>query len=333
MVSFQGKLLQGLKRRGVQVTHDLDDAQIQAVLVVGGTRHLAGLRRARRRGLRVVQRLDGMNWLHRQAGLQQSGVRHFLRAEYGNLLLALLRRRVATHIVYQSHFVQQWWEGGRKPAAAPSVVIYNGVDLAQYSPHGSQKPPENFTRLLLVEGSLMGGYEQGLESAVGLAQRLAQNGEVELMVVGRVAESLQQAWQARLAGSDSGRLRINWYGLAAQEDIPRLDRAAHLLYSSDINAACPNSVIEALACGLPVAAFDTGALPELVNGDSGRVVPYGGDPWKLEPPDLDALAQAAGEIIARQAHFRAAARQRAEDVFGLEPMVDAYLQVLLGGAA
>lgn len=332
MVSFQGKLLEGLQRRSVQVTHDLDDIGIQAVLVVGGTRQLAGLWRARRRGLPVVQRLDGMNWLHRQAGLRQSGLRHFLRAEYGNLLLALLRRRIATHIVYQSHFVQQWWEGGRKPAAVPSVVIYNGVDLAQFSPQGPGEPPENFTRLLLVEGSLMGGYELGLESAAGLAQRLSQHGDVELMVVGRVGETLQQAWQACLAGSDSSRLRLNWYGLAPQSDIPYLDRSAHLLYSSDINAACPNSVIEALACGLPVVAFDTGALPELVTGDSGRVVPYGGDPWKLEPPDLEALARAAGEIIARQEHFRAAARQRAEEAFGLEPMVDAYLQVLSGGA-
>ena len=45
----------------------------------------------------------------------------------------------------------------------------------------------------------------------------------------------------------------------------------------------PNSVIEALACGLPVVSFDTGALPELVTPGAGRVVAYGGDPWRLDP--------------------------------------------------
>ncbi len=114
------------------------------------------------------------------------------------------------------------------------------------------------------------------------------------------------------------------------EQIPALDRSAHLLYSADLNAACPNSVIEALACGLPVAAFATGALPELVTGDSGRLVPYGGDPWKLDKPDIPALAQAAAEILQDQARFRMAARQRAEEAFGLDTMVDRYLDVLLG---
>jgi len=80
-------------------------------------------------------------------------------------------------------------------------------------------------------------------------------------------------------------------GLIPRDAIPALDRSAHLLYSADLNAACPNSVIEALACGLPVAGFATGALPELVTGDSGRLVPYGGDPWKLDTPAVPALVE------------------------------------------
>jgi glycosyltransferase involved in cell wall biosynthesis len=90
-------------------------------------------------------------------------------------------------------------------------------------------------------------------------------------------------------------------------------------------------VIEALACGLPVIAFDTGALPELLLGDSGLVTPYGGDPWKLEPPDVPALAQAALAVLADQPRFRSAARLRAEAAFGLDRMVEKYLDVLLQG--
>jgi len=106
-------------------------------------------------------------------------------------------------------------------------------------------------------------------------------------------------------------------------------RSGHLLYSADLNAACPNSVIEAMACGLPVVAFQTGALPEMVKGGAGRLVPYGGDPWKLEPPDLSALAEAGAQVLSDQPSYRKAARRRAEEAFDLEHMVDQYLHVLL----
>jgi glycosyltransferase involved in cell wall biosynthesis len=87
-------------------------------------------------------------------------------------------------------------------------------------------------------------------------------------------------------------------------------------------------VIEALACGLPVAAFDTGALKELVRGDAGRLVPYGGDPWRLDRPDLPALARASAEILQDQPRFRKAARAQAESALGLDQMVAGYLSVL-----
>lgn len=338
MVSFQHKLADGLLKRGIQVGYDLQAEPYQAVLVIGGTRHLAGLWRLRQRGIPVVQRLDGMNWLHRMhgSGIPSSGLRHFLRAEYGNLILNLIRNRLTSQVVYQSRFVQGWWERKHGPTRVPSRVIYNGVDLGVYTPQDPESPPADRGRLLMVEGSLMGGYEQGLQVAIELVERLAQTWSqragkpVEFVVVGRVPPELQRHYESRLAASPAGKTLVNWVGLVERERIPAIDRSAHLLFSADINAACPNSVIEALACGLPVAAFDTGALPELVIGDSGRIASYGGDPWKLDRPDVAALAAAAGEILDEPGRFRKAARQRAEEAFGLEAMVDAYLDALLG---
>jgi glycosyltransferase involved in cell wall biosynthesis len=84
-----------------------------------------------------------------------------------------------------------------------------------------------------------------------------------------------------------------------------------------------------MACGLPVVAFDTGALPELVDNACGRLVPYGGDPWQLEKPDVASLAGAAVEVLSDLPRFRQAARERAESAFGLDAMVESYLDVLL----
>jgi len=321
MVSFRHKFTAGAAARGIIVTHDLRSPEYEAVLVIGGTRDLPGLWHAKRRGIPVVQRLNGMNWVHR---LRRTGVRHYLRAEYGNLLLAYIRSRLATRIVYQSGFARRWWERQYGPTRVPASIVYNGVDLDTYTPEGAHQRPADHYRILLVEGSLGGGYEMGLETALQLAEDLQTTHHlpVEVLVAGRVSEAVKADWQARTA------VPLAWAGLVPGNQIPALDRSAHLLYSADINAACPNSAIEALACGLPVLAFDTGALPELVAGDSGRVVAYGGDPWKLDPPNVTALAAAAHEILHNQARFRPAARARAEAAFGLEPMVSGYLEAL-----
>ena len=122
---------------------------------------------------------------------------------------------------------------------------------------------------------------------------------------------------------------ITWAGAVQRQSIPEIDRSAHLFFSADLNAACPNAVIEAMACGLPVAAFDTGALNELVIGDAGRLVPYGGDPWRLENPDIPALAEAAAGILRDRPRFSRAARAHAEQALGLENDGLDYLEGLL----
>jgi glycosyltransferase involved in cell wall biosynthesis len=203
------------------------------------------------------------------------------------------------------------------------------VDLEKYTSQGPHHRPDDRYRVLLVEGSLMGGYEMGLENAVMLLERLnsLHNHELdrpaELMVVGKVTESYKARWEGLPSAP------IIWAGLVPSERIPEIDRSAHLLYSADVNAACPNSVVEALACGLPVLSFDTGALPEMVIGNAGRIVPYGGDPWRLEDPDLDGLAVGAVKILNQQDRFRGDARKRAESAFDLDRMVEGYARMLL----
>jgi glycosyltransferase involved in cell wall biosynthesis len=264
-----------------------------------------------------------MNWIHRR---RSTGLRHFFKSEYNNAILALIRRWLADRIVYQSGFARNWWQTVYGGVHAPSRVIYNGVDLAQFHPEGPGKRPADRQRILLVEGRLGGGNEMGLENAVALVQQMDARGShpMELAVVGEVPEPL------RLRLEDQARGLVRWLGVLERDEIPPVDRSAHLLFSADLNAACPNSVVEALACGLPVISFATGSLPELVQGNAGRVVPWGGNYWKLEPPDIPALAEAAVGILADQERFRQGARERAEEAFGLEEMVEKYVDALLG---
>lgn len=319
VTSFRLKFENGLRARGVEVTNDLSQ-NADVILVLAGTRHLLPLWKARRRGTRIVQRLDGINWVHR---VRWTGPRYTLRAIYGNANLSFIRRHLADHVVYQSEFIKRWWEDWYKPARSPSSVIINGVDLNRYTSYGLHERPSGHVRLLVVEGSLAGGQNDGLYNAVALATALAKKFRIELMVVGRVDRRTRHKLEYQNV------FRIQFMDMVQREHIPWLMRSAHVLFSAEVNPPCPNSVIEALACGLPVVGFDTGSLSEIVRGDAGRLVPYGANEWKLQKPDIAALAHATIEVLDEQDRFRTLARARAESIFDVEKMVDEYLKVLL----
>jgi len=317
MASFRLKFEQGLRARGVDVTHDLS-ADSDAALVIAGTRSLIPLQGAGQRGQRIVQRLDGVNWVQR---VKWSGIKYSVRAEYGNAMLAFIRARFADHVIYQSQFIRSWWEDWYGVAKVPATVIINGVDLQTYTPDGEHDRPADRFQLLLLEGSLAGGLNSGLFHAVALAEKLSANFPMEVVVAGKVDDATQRSLKSKVP--------IKFLGTIPREQIPILARSSHMMYCAEVNPPCPNSVIESLACGLPVIGFDSGSLKELVTEDAGCIVPYGSNPWKLETPDISALALSAGEVLTKQSQFRAAARRRAESAFGLDQMVESYLKVLL----
>jgi glycosyltransferase involved in cell wall biosynthesis len=319
VTSFRLKFEDGLRARDVDVTNDLAQ-EADSILVLAGTRNLFPLWKARRRGIRIVQRLDGINWVHR---VRWSGPRYTVRAIYGNANLSFIRKRFADHVIYQSQFIKHWWEDWYRPARVPSNVIINGVDLKRYTPHGLHERPSGHYRLLVVEGSLAGGLNYGLFNAAALASALSKKFKIELMIVGRVDGRTKNKLKHQNA------FRIQFMDTTPRDHIPWLMRSSHLLFSAEVNPPCPNSVIEALACGLPVAGFETGSLSELVQGDAGRLVPYGANPWRLQTPDIPALAETSAEILQDQSRFRMAAREKAESAFDVEKMVDEYLKVLL----
>ena len=74
------------------------------------------------------------------------------------------------------------------------------------------------------------------------------------------------------------------------------------------------SVVESMACGTPVIAFNRGSMPELItSGVNGFLV-----------PDVDGAVEALAQV---ERLDRAACRRTVEDRFSSERMVDEYLSV------
>ncbi len=320
--SFRARMIAGLADLGIESCSDPVAREVSAILVIGGTRRLDRLQQAHRRGIRIVQRLNGMNWVHRKT---HTGLRHYLRAEINNCILATIRKNLTDQIVYQSAFTEGWWNEVRGQATCPTAVIHNGVDLKTFSPSPNLPLPGDHVRVLVVEGRFGGGYEVGLENAVRFSEALREivHQPVELVLAGDSARELTEKYSALDW--------ITWKGIVPRPELPELYRSAHLLFSADIKASCPNAVIEALACGLPVVGYDTGALGEILNGEGGLVVPYGSSPLELQPALPLPLAESSAQVLENRGKISRQARLRAVSVFGLDLMIKKYLEVLLSG--
>jgi glycosyltransferase involved in cell wall biosynthesis len=104
--------------------------------------------------------------------------------------------------------------------------------------------------------------------------------------------------------------------LGHRDDVPAVLAAADVFVLPSRSEASPNSVIEAMAAGLPVVATSVGGIPELVtDGRTGRLVP---------PGDPSALAQALVDLLDHPGHaaeLGRAARARIERTASFERMV------------
>ena len=202
------------------------------------------------------------------------------------------------------------------------VRIVNGVDTERFHPRSERAVPPGFPfsdRALCVIGTvgrlahvkhqtlLAHAFVRVLERAPGLRQRL------RLAVVGD--GPLRGDVEAILA--HAGVADLAWLP-GARDDVPDVLRALDVFVLPSLAEGISNTILEAMASGLPVIATDVGGNAELVeHGRSGTLVPS---------DDTDALALAI-EQYAKPAVARAvghAARRRAENVLGLEAMVARY---------
>jgi glycosyltransferase involved in cell wall biosynthesis len=106
----------------------------------------------------------------------------------------------------------------------------------------------------------------------------------------------------------------------ARNDIAALMQAFDVFALSSIAEGTPVTLLEAMACGLPVVSTRVGGIPDLVtDGVNGRLVPA-----RAPAALADALAAYACEPGLVRLHGTAA-RQRIVERYSIAAMLSAYL--------
>lgn len=216
--------------------------------------------------------------------------------------------------------------------------VFNGVDTERFCPptsaeHQRALVPAHFAAPdALIIGAVM--RMQPVKAPLDLAhaflhlrERLpSQFARLRLLIVGDGSEYQKVAKCFVEAG-----LNTQVWLPGARDDIPELMRAMDLFVVPSLAEGICNTLLEAMATGLPLIATNVGGNPDLVeHGVTGSLV-QAANPASL----VNAMADMLSDDAQRE-RMGWAGRERAVREFSLDAMVQGYLRVYrkaLGAAA
>jgi len=136
---------------------------------------------------------------------------------------------------------------------------------------------------------------------------------VDLIIFGRDAAATNERWECN----------VHWMGRVHDDAVmATIYSAADVMIVPSRQDNLPNTAVEAMACGTPVAAFNLGGLPDIV--DHARTG------WLAKPEDLIDLSQGLVWLLSepqRLSEISRAARESAVKKFSPKEVVRQYVAV------
>lgn len=235
--------------------------------------------------------------------------------------------RIADRFVTMSRHLEQWLVKDVGIDAKQVTQLYSGVDAEKFAPRSGKRPD-----------LLPAGFADDSSFVIGTAGRLDPVKDPLALVRGfaaLVGSDAALRTRARLVYIGDGSLKTEleaeadrlgvreacWFA-GARDDVPQLLRTLDLFVLPSLNEGISNTILEAMATGLPVVATQVGGNAELVEeGVTGTL---------CAPASPEALANAMRPYLADRTlgHRQgAAARARVVQRFSMERMVQQYAEI------
>ena len=203
--------------------------------------------------------------------------------------------------------------------------VYNGVDAVRFSPTDDIQRP-------LIPGCPFVGAQLWRVGTVGRMQTVKDQLTLTRAFIRALEIAPELKSRLRLALVGDGPLRegcqllLDTAGVSAlswlpgeRDDVPEIMRGLDCFVLPSLAEGISNTILEAMACGLPVVATDVGGNADLViHGVTGQIVPAG---------DVDAMAHSLVQLASSPELAQSmgrAGRQRILEKFSLDAMVGTY---------
>ena len=192
-------------------------------------------------------------------------------------------------------------EADRAPSLDYIRTIHHGIDLNKFT--FNPQPQGNY---LLFFGRIH--PDKGAKEAIEIAQKTKR----KLIMAGIIQDNAYYSSQVEPHLDNKDIIYAGSVGPEKRDEL--LKNADALLHPINFDEPFGLSVIEAMACGTPVIAFNRGSMPELIrDGHNGFLV-----------SDLKEAVDATGRLVEIN---RADCRKFVEKNFSVDRMVDDYIEV------
>jgi len=277
--------------------------------------------------------------LEAQFVIAAAGIRATVHGEHGrdvfdlygqnwkyNLLRRAARPFVSNYIAV-SRDLETWLRQSIRVPPRKIQQIYNGVDSVKFHPREGARPdllPPGFAdERSVVFGSVgrmaeVKDYPMLVRAFIHLVQQQPElSGRARLVIVGE--GQTRRACQNLL--DEAGMANLAWLP-GERHDIAAIMRALDVFVLPSKNEGISNTILEALASGLPVIATAVGGNVELVDDDVNGLLVKPGDPEDMAQALLGYLHSPA-----RIAEHGETARRQAVQRFSIPAMAEAYAAV------
>jgi len=208
---------------------------------------------------------------------------HMIEKEY-------LRRGMS--VIFVSKFIRQLYlESYAEPKL--SQVIHNGVDHLKFQPRSRDECLEHFSgfagkeNLILFSGRMIA--LKGLNVVIEAFHQIRKEVKAHLVFAG-VGKT--DAWKRMLEERDVPQDEYTFLGTVPYQEMPWLYPLASVFVLPSYSESFPMTILEAMACGVPIVASKVGGIPEMIrDGLDGKLVP---------PGDPKALADGLVEVLTGQ---------------------------------
>ncbi|MCW5875238.1 MAG: glycosyltransferase family 4 protein [Anaerolineales bacterium] len=260
-----------LRENGHEVTGDID-AKYEVLFTNSWMTPYRDVLRAiwRNPQVRIIHRIDGSAQNYGrdpQADYEQSRI-----------------NRLADLTVFQSQYARYSTREKFPVIDQDGPVIYNPVDLAIFKPSGTERKFPRNQHVACVTWST-----NRMKGASKIYAVAAEHPRVDFVLCGNFPDAPELP-------------NIQKSGVLDREQLAEVLRSCKAMLTFSQNEACPNHVLEALACGLPVLYGDSGAMREVI-GDCGL------------PVTVEDFGSQFTSLLQTLPELSRAARNRAEQVF------------------